>query len=142
MPQFCEANVGHLVGLFGKVDELETGSVPQVANIGESKNAGYEMIGTTGLSCIACHEFSGQKAGDMIAPDIGHLTERLKKNWFYLYMRQPSHFHPTVGSIPAEQQAVPLQKDRILLVALALTPLLRAEEDLGEMWGTAADEAK
>ncbi len=96
MPQFGDANVGHLVELFGKVDELEPVVVPKVANILESKNAGYEMIGTNGLSCIACHEFNGQKSGEMSALDIGRSTERLKKNWFALYMRQPSRFHPTV----------------------------------------------
>lgn len=96
MPQFGEANVGHLVELFGKVDQLETVVLPKVANIQESKAAGYEMIGTNGLSCIACHEFNGQKSGEMSALDIGRVTERLKKNWFALYMRQPSRFHPTV----------------------------------------------
>ena len=96
MPQFGEANVGHLVELFGKVDKLEAAVLPKVANIQESKAAGYEMIGTNGLSCIACHEFNGQKSGEMSALDIGRVTERLKKNWFALYMRQPSRFHPTV----------------------------------------------
>ena len=96
MPQFGEANVGHLVELFGKVDKLEMAVLPKVANIQESKAAGYEMIGTNGLSCIACHEFNGQKSGEMSALDIGRVTERLQKNWFALYMRQPSRFHPTV----------------------------------------------
>ena len=96
MPQFGEAKVGHLVELFGKVDQLETVVLPKVANIQESKAAGYEMIGTNGLSCIACHEFNGQKSGEMSALDIGRVTERLQKNWFALYMRQPSRFHPTV----------------------------------------------
>jgi cytochrome c553 len=96
MPQFGETNVGHLVELFGKVDKLEAAVLPKVANIQESKAAGYEMIGTNGLSCIACHEFNGQKSGEMSALDIGRVTERLQKNWFALYMRQPSRFHPTV----------------------------------------------
>ena len=96
MPQFGEANVGHLVQLFEKVDELETVVVPQVANMKESKDAGYEMIGTNGFSCIACHQFNGQKSGEMAALDIAHVTERLKKNWFNLYMVQPTRFHPTV----------------------------------------------
>ena len=96
MPQFGEANVGHLVDIFGKVDQLEAAVFPKVANILESKNAGYELIGTNGLSCIACHEFNGQKSGEMSALDIGRVTERLQKNWFALYMRQPSRFHPTV----------------------------------------------
>ncbi len=96
MPQFGEANVGHLVKLFEKVDELETIVVPQVSNMKESKDAGYEMIGSNGFGCIACHQFNGEKSGEVAALDISHVTERLKKNWFNLYMRQPSRFHPTV----------------------------------------------
>lgn len=96
MPLFGEANVGHLVEGFGKVDSLEEATLPKVVNIRESKNAGYEMIGAGGLSCIACHDFNGQKSGGAGALDIIHTTERLQKNWFHLYMRQPSRFHPTV----------------------------------------------
>jgi mono/diheme cytochrome c family protein len=96
MPQYGEANVGHLVNLFEKVDELETIIVPKVSNMKESKDAGYEMVGTNGFSCIACHQFNGQKSGEMGAIDITHVTQRLKKNWFNLYMLQPSRFHPTV----------------------------------------------
>ena len=96
MPQFGEANVGHLVELFGKIDELEAVTFPKIANIQESKNAGYEMIGTAGFSCIACHDFNGQKAGGAGALDIVNVTERIKKSWFHLYLRQPSRFHPTV----------------------------------------------
>jgi len=96
MPQFGEANVGHLVELFGKVDKLEAVTFPKIANLQESKNAGYEMVGTAGFSCIACHDFNGQKSGGAGALDIVHVTERIQKNWFHLYMRQPSRFHPTV----------------------------------------------
>ena len=96
MPQFGEANVGHLVDLFGKVDALEPAVIPKVTNVQESKKAGHEMIGATGLSCIACHEFSGQKSGEMSAVDLAQVTGRLKKNWFHLYLRQPSRFHPNV----------------------------------------------
>ena len=56
----------------------------------------YEMIGTAGLSCIVCHEFNGQKSGEVSALDLVHVTERLQKNWFHLYLRQPSRFHPNV----------------------------------------------
>jgi mono/diheme cytochrome c family protein len=96
MPQFGAANVGHLVDLFGKVDELETLDIPPIANMKESRDAGYQMIGTEGFGCIACHEFNGQKSGEMGALDLSRLSGRLKKNWFHLFMRQPSRFHPTV----------------------------------------------
>ena len=96
MPLFGDANVGHLVERFEKVDTLEEASIPRIANIRESKNAGYEMMGTTGFSCIACHDFNGQKAGGAGALELVHVTGRIKKNWFHLYMRQPSRFHQSV----------------------------------------------
>lgn len=96
MPAFGEAPVGHLVELFEKVDALEEVTFPEIANIRESKDAGYEMMGTAGLSCIACHDFNGQESGGAGALELVHVTDRLKKNWFHLYMRQPSRFHPTV----------------------------------------------
>ncbi len=96
MPQFGEANIGHLVDLFGKVDTLEQVEIPEVSNIKESKDAGYEMIGAEGFSCIACHDFNGQRAGGPGALDIVHVTDRIQKNWFHLYMREPSRFHSTV----------------------------------------------
>ncbi len=96
MPQFGEANVGHLVDLFGKVDALEAATIPAVANVQESKNAGLQMMGAGGLSCIACHDFNGQKSGGVSALDLVGVTERLQKSWFHLYLREPSRFHPLV----------------------------------------------
>ena len=96
MPQYGEANVGHLVEKFGKVDRLEDVELPEVTDILESKNAGYEMIGADGFSCIACHDYNGQEAGGAGALDIVHITDRIQKNWFHLYMRDPQRFHSTV----------------------------------------------
>lgn len=96
MPQFGEAQVGHLVELFGKVDKLENVAIPKVASVQEFKAAGHEMIGFSGLSCIVCHEFNGQKSGEMSALDLVYVTERLKKDWFHLYLRQPARFHANV----------------------------------------------
>lgn len=100
MPQFGEANVGFLVDLFGKVDALEPVTFPKVADRPAAKRAGLELVGSTGLSCIACHDFNGQKAAGPGALDIVHAAERLQKNWFHLYLRNPARFHPT-GIMPA-----------------------------------------
>lgn len=96
MPQYGEANVGHLVDLFGKADELEAADIPKVADPKELKKAGWQLIGSDGMSCISCHDFNGQRSGAVGALDLMRVTERLKKNWFHLYMRQPSRFHPSV----------------------------------------------
>jgi mono/diheme cytochrome c family protein len=96
MPQFGEANVRSLIPLFSQVDKLEACVLPTVGNIQESKNAGYEMIGEKGFSCIACHDFNGQKSGGAGALDLVNTTTRLQKNWFHLYMRSPQRFHPGI----------------------------------------------
>jgi len=96
MPQYGEANVRRLIGLFGEVDRLETATLPTVANLQESRNAGYEMVGAKGFSCIACHDFNGQKSAGAGALDLVDLTQRIQKNWFHLYMRSPQRFHPGI----------------------------------------------
>ncbi|MCH7920357.1 MAG: hypothetical protein IIC50_20540 [Planctomycetes bacterium] len=96
MPLFGEMNVGHLVDLFEKVDALEEVSIPEVSNVKAFRNAGHEMVGTDGFSCIACHDFNGQKSGGAGALELIHTTQRIKKNWFHLYMLQPARFHQTV----------------------------------------------
>lgn len=96
MPQFGEAQVRTLVELFGKVDQLEPAPLPLVADLKASKQAGHLMVGTEGFVCIACHEFNGQKPGEISALDIAQVTGRLQKNWFHHFLRQPSRFHPTI----------------------------------------------
>ena len=96
MPQFGETNMRPLVALFSQVDKLEACVLPSVGNLQESKNAGYEMIGEKGFSCIACHDFNGQKSGGAGALDLVSTTTRLQKNWFHLYMRSPQRFHPGI----------------------------------------------
>ena len=96
MPQFGEANSRRLIGLFAEVDHLETVKLPPLANLQESRNAGYEMVGEKGFSCIACHDFNGQKSAGAGALDLVNLTQRIQKNWFHLYMRAPQRFHPGI----------------------------------------------
>ena len=96
MPQYGEANVRRLIGLFAAVDHLETVKLPPLANLQESRNAGYEMVGEKGFSCIACHDFNGQKSAGAGALDLVNLTQRIQKNWFHLYMRAPQRFHPGI----------------------------------------------
>ncbi|MCB1092820.1 MAG: hypothetical protein KDL87_14890, partial [Verrucomicrobiae bacterium] len=96
MPRFGEANVGHLVDRFDRVDRLEAAAIPKTVDIQESKDAGYSMMGVEGFSCIACHDYNGQKSAGAGALDLVDVTRRLKKNWFHLYLREPQRFHPTV----------------------------------------------
>ena len=88
--------MGHLVDLFDKVDTLESVIFAPVKDSKKTKLVGHTLIGSTGFSCIACHDFNGQKAGGPGAMEIIHTTERLKKDWFYLFMLDPARFRPRI----------------------------------------------
>jgi len=96
MPQFGDANVGHLVELFEKVDTIEKVTFPEITNVKQYKSAGHELMGTRGFSCIACHDFNGQKAAGPGAMEIIQTTQRLKKDWFYWFMLDPARFRPQI----------------------------------------------
>lgn len=96
MPQYGEAQVAQLPALFAQVDRLEDAPVPGPVPLAESKAAGHELVGATGLGCIACHAFNGQKAGELSALDLAQAPQVLHKNWFALFLRQPSRFHSTI----------------------------------------------
>lgn len=92
MPQFGAANVGDIVDLFEKVDTIEPADFEKIEDVAAVKAAGHQLVGVTGFSCIACHDFNGQKASGPGALDIIHSTERLKKDWFYWFMLNPARF--------------------------------------------------
>ena len=94
MPQFGEANIGHLIEKFEKVDHLEEVEFDEIEDLSRVKSAGHQLVGATGFSCIACHDFNGQQASGPGALDIIHSTQRLKKDWFYWFMLDPARFRP------------------------------------------------
>lgn len=100
MPQYGAENIAHLTELFGKVDTLEKVKLPVIENIKESKNAGYDMIGPKGFSCFACHNYNGENSVGAGALDLVNVTQSLQKNWFHLFMQNPSRFHET-GIMPS-----------------------------------------
>lgn len=89
MPQYGAENVAHLVDLFQEVDHLPPMEFAEFEDLKEMRNVGAEMVGTGGLNCIVCHTFRLKKAANMPAVDLTEMAERLEKNWFYHYMRDP-----------------------------------------------------
>ena len=98
MPQFGEANVGHLVAAFGKADSGRSEREPIAPNspVGSLQDAGYgrKFVGTEGLSCIACHVFAGHKSLGIPAMDLTLMTQRLQKDWFHRYLLDPPSLRP------------------------------------------------
>lgn len=89
MPQYGANNVAHLVDLFEQADHLPKVNNPRFDDQKKLREVGTELIGTGGLNCIVCHTFQLKEAANMPAVDLTEMAERLKKDWFYHYMRDP-----------------------------------------------------
>ncbi|NND99976.1 MAG: hypothetical protein HKN47_21875 [Pirellulaceae bacterium] len=97
MPRFGNQNVGHLPELFRRVDQIMPVVFDKIEDVATFKEAGRELVGAKGFSCIACHDFNGQRAIGPGALDIIDTTQRLQKDWFYWFMLKPNRFR--IGTI-------------------------------------------
>ena len=94
MPQYGSENVGHLVDLFAAVDPKPLAEIAEVSDAKEARTIGAELVGNTGLNCIACHTFQYQPAQTMPAVDLTEMAERLHPAWFQQYMLAPQVLNP------------------------------------------------
>ena len=94
MPQFGEANVGHLTDLFVALDRHGQPVTPSPDSIDVRRETGRKLVGTDGLSCIACHRFNRQPAHALQIIDLITVTERLNEDWFRRFLLDPNRFHP------------------------------------------------
>ncbi len=98
MPQFGAANVEHLPALFAKADARpDAPAEPDVFAPGmaaEANKFGRKLIGTTGMSCIACHNLAGNKSLGVPALDLASSGPRLKWDWFRRYLLDPQELRP------------------------------------------------
>jgi mono/diheme cytochrome c family protein len=94
MPRFGSENVGHLVELFQRVDQLPDVEFAKFSDRSEIRKAGVALAGSDGLDCIVCHTFQQKPAQTMPAVDLTEMADRLKKSWFYHYMKDPQSLSP------------------------------------------------
>ena len=97
MPVFGDANVGKLPDLFEKVDLAEK-VIADPNNFTDDAAThakwGRKLIGTGGLSCIACHNFAGNKSLGVPAMDLALMSRRLRFDWFRRYLLDPQALRP------------------------------------------------
>jgi len=94
MPQFGVTNVGPLTELFVQMDRRPQ-TIPSSPDPTDAqREAGRRLVGTDGLSCIACHRFNRQPAHTMQVLDLSTTTGRLNEDWFRQFLRDPNRFHP------------------------------------------------
>jgi hypothetical protein len=80
--------------MFQQFDELPTRQWIDVADPKEAKKVGTDLVGSNGLNCVACHTFQQKPAQTMPAVDLTEMAERLKRDWFEIYMRDPQSLSP------------------------------------------------
>ena len=94
MPRFGATVADHVVGLFVHADVLPPVGDIEMPNQNDSRRAGRDLAGVDGMACITCHSFKGTKTGAMGGMDLTLPGQRLTRDWFHHYMRQPQRFRP------------------------------------------------
>ncbi|MDX1945471.1 MAG: c-type cytochrome [Pirellulaceae bacterium] len=104
MPQYGVANLGHLPPLLARLDVFagpamnlpgpERRTESERASEKQIRAAGRELLGDTGLNCVACHMFNGKAAPGSQGIDLITTTQRLEPDWFNAYVRNPGAFRP------------------------------------------------
>ena len=98
MPQFGEENLAHLPELFQRVDGIEELEpvVPEGKEREVARDAGHELLGTAGLSCVSCHNFNGKETQGFKGIDLITSHERLKYDWFKRFVIAPQLYRPGI----------------------------------------------
>lgn len=94
MPGFGEENVAGLVDLIKRADQTPPVGIERVKDANEARKIGHELVGTKGLSCVACHPFRGESSSTIQATDLLLMHERLEEPWFHRYMADPQGVSP------------------------------------------------
>ena len=93
MPQFGEAQVGHLPATLASADGA-TLDTPIPAWSPASGEAGRTLLGREGFSCVSCHFFGGHGDDRHHAVDIADATKRLRFDWFCRLLEDPGTVSP------------------------------------------------
>lgn len=95
MPQYRNATAG-LADHWKQVDRPNEETVAHAANEPEVRTiaAGRQLAGIKGLSCAQCHTFGNERAIGIQAINLLTMTERLRPEWFYRYLMEPTRYRP------------------------------------------------
>jgi cytochrome c553 len=110
MPQFGEANVGHLAAAFEQADDPAAREQPGEYSERDMK-FGWKLVGREGLVCISCHTFDKYKSLGIPAMDLSLMSRRLKKDWFRRYLPDPAALRPGTRMPTFWPEGVAVNKD-------------------------------
>ncbi len=100
MPRFGEANLAHLPELFEREDAERIEPFEMSAPEGEqariARDAGRELMGVRGLSCVSCHDFNHKPSLLYGGVDLINSPERLQPSWFARFLIDPQAYRPGI----------------------------------------------
>ncbi|MFV2065977.1 MAG: PA14 domain-containing protein, partial [Pirellulales bacterium] len=93
MPQFGTDNIGDLAKVFEQSDAVGLDeTLPDDRQ--RLRPFGRKLVGTKGMSCVACHGFGQYKPSGAVALNLIDTTRRLRKPWFRRYLLNPPSLRP------------------------------------------------
>lgn len=95
MPQYGEANVGHLPQALAFLEGATTDDTVRKVAITPAKiDAGKTIVGKGGLGCISCHDISGIPNTGTRGPDLATINQRVRYEWYDRWLHQPLRMAP------------------------------------------------
>lgn len=104
MPQYGSNNLHHLPGLLQRLDAANekdsnfssSEGEPELSRDAqkERRASARELLGDKGLNCVACHNFNGVPAQLNKGIDLLTMPQRLNKEWFHRFLRNPGAYRP------------------------------------------------
>lgn len=121
MPQYGSDNLHHLPDLLQRLHAVEALKFPLASAEDEPelsdeqqkarRAAARELLGDKGLNCVACHNFNGIPAQLNKGIDLLTMPERLNKEWFHRFLRNPGAFRARTIMPTAWPNGVAAYKD-------------------------------
>jgi len=139
MPHYGPAVAG-LVNQFAAQAGAEPGEGAMIPSPSKPQvEAAVKLLGSGegGLSCISCHDFSGQKSqGEMRGPDLTEMYARCRADWLRRWLWEPTRLQPGTA-MPTFFSGMPAGKADAMIeqVLQALWPGKDMPEPPG--WGDA-----
>ncbi len=95
MPSFGANTVGHLTSAFEAADRAGPVARPSFDKaLSRVKADGRHMVGGQAFGCIKCHTFAGHRAEGVQGIDMTILGQRLRRDWFHRYVKEPQRYRP------------------------------------------------
>jgi cytochrome c2 len=93
MPSFGAANLKGLAEAFVTADAPAESGSHEVISLDDAKY-GRKLVGVGGMACITCHTFGKFGSLGIPALDLTTADDRLNKDWFVRYLKDPSSLRP------------------------------------------------